>query len=392
MQRDRLHILLEKYQQGVLTPAEWDELLTASEENPAVETIIYEDLGRRWGIQDQTSESAMEAALARILAVDSVQPYKRPARISYFRRYGIAASIIFLLAAGGYWWLSTNINRKHAVVAVNTDIQPGKQGALLTLSDGSQISLDSLKNGIVAQQNGATARLVNGTLVYEGTGRSAVYNIMSTPKGRQIQLSLPDGTKVWLNAASSIRFPTAFTSEKRAVKVTGEAYFEVTKNPKAPFSVIVNDTAEVQILGTHFNINAYPDEHSIKTTLFEGSVKVGWLGREPVLLKPGQQASMQPHKDGQASGIDVTSLDASVQENVLAWKNGFFNFEGATLKEIMRQVERWYDIDVEFEKGVRNIEFVGEMSRDASFPDFLVALDKSEIHYKLEGRKLTIKP
>jgi ferric-dicitrate binding protein FerR (iron transport regulator) len=205
-------------------------------------------------------------------------------------------------------------------------------------------------------------------------------------------LSLPDGTKVWLNAASSIRFPTAFTSEKREVKVTGEAYFEVTRNAKAPFLLIVNDTAEVQILGTHFNVNAYPDEHLIKTTLFEGSVKVGWLGNKGVILKPGQQAGMQQGKEIQAPGIKVTNLDASTQESVLAWKNGFFNFEGATLAEIMRQVARWYDIDVEFEKGVQNIEFVGEMSRDASFSDFLVALDKSEIHYKLEGRKLTIKP
>jgi ferric-dicitrate binding protein FerR (iron transport regulator) len=234
--------------------------------------------------------------------------------------------------------------------------------------------------------------LKNGQLLYNAGGpvKGAVtYNTMTTPKGRQFQLVLPDGSKVWLNAASSLRYPTVFAGNERTVEVTGEAYFEVARNATKPFVVKVGHETEVQVLGTHFNINSYKDEANINTTLLEGSVRVLNKGKK-ALLKPGQSAQVAMQAN-QTAGIKIVN-DVDM-EKVMAWKNGLFNFQDASLQEVMHQLERWYDIEVVYEKGAPEIEFVGKMERSLSLSEVLRGLQISEVHFRIEqGRRLVVMP
>jgi ferric-dicitrate binding protein FerR (iron transport regulator) len=210
---------------------------------------------------------------------------------------------------------------------------------------------------------------------------------------------LPDGTKVWLNAASSLRYPTAFSGKKRQIAITGEAYFEVAKDKAKPFFIKINNEAVIEVLGTNFNVNAYEDEASINTTLLEGSIRVEALGtlrgrpagRNAVILQPGQQGQIAAgQKTGQRQ-IKVIK-DADI-EKVMAWKNGAFNFNNASLEEVMRQLERWYDIQVVYENGIPDIHFGGELSRGVSLADLIKALKDSEIHFRIEeGRRLVVLP
>jgi len=313
--------------------------------------------------------------------------------ISIFRKmwFRYAAAII-ILSGVGLFFLTNNKkgNSEKSTIAgsINADIEPGKQGAILTLIDGSKMLLDSLGNGVVTTQNGTKVLLQNGQLVYK-TGNSSKteigYNTMTTPKGRQFQLVLPDGSKVWLNAASSIKYPTIFSGNERKVEVTGEAYFEVVKDPASPFRVKINDETEVEVLGTHFNVNSYQNEESINTTLLEGSVSVKNSSGK-LVLQPGQQASV--------AGKEKIKLFADVDvEKVMAWKDGVFNFQDATLEEVMRQLERWYDIDVVYEKNIPRLEFYGKMGRDLSLSTVLRGLEKSNVHFRIEeGRKLVVLP
>jgi ferric-dicitrate binding protein FerR (iron transport regulator) len=278
-------------------------------------------------------------------------------------------------------------------IAATTDIAPGSQGAVLTLADGRKVVLDSLGNGTISLQTGAEVRLKDGQLVYDpiaATEEQMVYNSISTPKGRQFQLILPDGTKVWLNAASSLKYPTHFSGNERKVEVKGEAYFEVAKKAQKPFIVTLPQGAEVKVLGTHFNINAYDNEPAIKTTLLEGSVKV--VKRETangkensIILRPGEQAVAAPHSP-------LAINHSPVVDQVMAWKNGVFNFENATLQEVMHQLERWYDIEVVYETGIPNLEFVGKMGRDLSLNNVLRGLELNKVNCRLEGRKLIVLP
>ncbi|MGV3767925.1 MAG: FecR family protein [Chitinophagaceae bacterium] len=327
---------------------------------------------------------------------DTEQPVvKTPVRKILQRQWWIAASVILVVCAGMYFWLGNNNPADTAPVATHTkDIAPGKEGAILTLADGSQVVLDSLGNGVIAAQNGAQVVIKNGALVYEAKndgkqdGSQVAYNIMSTPKGRQFSLLLPDGTRVWLNAASSIRFPTVFTGNTRQVEVSGEAYFEVAKNPDLPFLVNVNNRASIEVLGTHFNVNAYENEATINTTLLEGKVKIN-----NALLKPGQQAQLANKTMAAGNTTPVKIVGEVDVEKVVAWKNGLFNFEGATLQEVMRQLTRWYDIEVVFEGEVPDIRFVGEMEKNMPLKDLLETLEKTGVHFRIEaGRKLVVLP
>jgi hypothetical protein len=308
-----------------------------------------------------------------------------------FIRY--AAAIIILLGTGAY--LYTTLTKNHAAIATiptlkpgiaKNDVLPGRQGAILTLSDGKTVVLDSLGNGIVANQAGTRVVLENGNLTYHASNAGEVsFNTMSTPKGRQFLLLLPDGTKVWLNAASSITYPTAFIGRERNVQITGEAYFEVAGNPKQPFKVKINDAAEIDVLGTHFNVNAYANETSIKTTLLEGSVRIN-ASKHLQTLKPGQQAQIK--QDG-----SIHTTDAADIAQTVAWKDGVFNFDGASLKEVMNQLERWYDIDVVYEKNIPDIGFFGKISRKASLSSVLKGLADAKVNFRIEeGRRLIVTP
>jgi len=310
-----------------------------------------------------------------------------PEKKSVWLKALVAASVILVFSIAAYWWLSkpaseSRISAQHAPV----DINPASQGALLTLADGSQVLLDSLGNGLVATQNGTDISLNNGSLTYLSPAKlaasSAGFNILQVPKGRQFAIVLPDGTKVFINAASSLKYPVAFTGKERTVAVSGEAYFEVAKNARHPFRVMVNDQMEVEVLGTIFNVNSYSDESHITTTLLDGAVRV-LQGSESVLLHPGEQALAQ-------KGIRIVK-DADLQKAV-AWKNGLFNFEKVGLREMMRQLERWYDIEVVYEGDVPDTRFFGEMSRMLNLATVLDALKGFGLRYRMEGRTLVVMP
>lgn len=320
-------------------------------------------------------------------------------RVHFIRRWGwAAASVLLLMAATAYWLTNNKKNIQSPDVPVKiVDIAPGRDGAILTLADNRQVVLDSLENGMIANQNGAQVILKDGQVTYKNAvGKTAelVYNTMSTPKGRQFKLILPDGSKVWLNAASSITYPVVFTGQERAVSITGEAYFEVAKDKTKPFHVRFTRAGgqpyEVTVLGTHFNIKAYNNEPVASATLLEGKVKVMNLqsaaNESSLVLKPGEQAVA-------ASNASLTIDRSPDIDKVMAWKNGLFNFEGATLEEIMKQLERWYDIEVVYENGVPgNLKLGGEMTRGVTLNGLLTGLQQLGLHFRMDGRKLIILP
>lgn len=340
-------------------------------------------------LQFDADDQRMEDSLQRLYTAIALTAPQKAVPVRRIHRWvWAAASIVLLFGAGTYLW---NANKHKTDVIENVaDITPGKKGAVLTLADGSQIVLDSLHNGVIAAQNGAQVLLNEGGLVYDPTGSSSgamAFNTVTTPNGREFVLALPDGTKAWLNAASSITYPTIFSGNERLVKITGEAYFEVTANAKLPFIVNINDQTKVQVLGTRFNVNAYNNEPGINTTLLEGSVKV-YFGHEHVLLKPGQQAAISL-ASGNPRPVSIQTPDL---EKVMAWKNGLFNFEKASLEEVMRQLERWYDVEVVYEKEIPKVKLAGEMTKDVTLNGLLLGLTELGIHTRLEGRKLIVLP
>jgi ferric-dicitrate binding protein FerR (iron transport regulator) len=419
--------IFQRLLEGRVSPAEAEALiewLSRDQQDPEAKARILAQL--QWVVAgDRISDdiqSKMEARLPAILGNDdrAESSVIRTRRTPVFPlvRYSSVAAVLLLIGAGIYLFPH---HQKPAIPAVSRtarfkkDIPPGRQGAILTLADGRTVVLDSLGNGVVAIQAGTKITLNNGGLAYNAetierpstdaagsaTGATAssdiVYNTMTTPKGRQFQVTLPDGTRVWLNAASSLRYPTAFTGKERKVMVTGEAYFEVVRDATHPFLVQVNPTTTVEVLGTHFNINAYSDEASISTTLLEGSVRIH-SGNEKAVLEPGQQAQVGEQTQvgqspGTGSSVSIKIIAKANLEKVMAWKNGVFDFQDATLEEVMRQLQRWYDIDVVYEKGIPKIEFIGKMGRDLSFSEVLGGLQLSKVHFRLEdGRKLVVLP
>ncbi|AEW00519.1 hypothetical protein A4D02_24630 [Niastella koreensis] len=330
------------------------------------------------------------------------QQNAQPAKVHHLfikRYWWVAAASILLIASAGTYFL-TKTTAPQPVAAAPYKILPGKDGAILTLADGSQVLLDSIQNGVVAQQAGTTAKIVNGTLIYEGIGSAVEYNVMSTPKARKFHLILPDGTNAWLNSASSIKYPTVFTGNERKVTITGEVYFEVAHNEKMPFRLNVNNQAQIEVLGTHFNVKAYDDEPSMKVTLLEGSVRIGRRqtanGRqESVILKPGEQLSIPQSPDsyrGHLSQTSQASHPIPVQtDGVMAWKNGVFDFNDIGFQDAMAQLERWYDIEVVYENGIpTNVELNGKMTKDITLNDLVGILEKIGVKCRLEGRKLLI--
>ena len=397
MNKERLQYLAGQFLGHQLTAEEQQEfhmLLQQAEHEPAI-LAAFEELGGSVYAAEEPDETLLPLLQRATLADKPDQKRTTPVhRIHFLRKWGWAAAVLVALSAGAYLWLasSSNKNKEPELVQTQPDIAPGREGAILTLADGQKIVLDSLGNGTIANQNGTNVLLNNGQLLYAANGAAIKgtqqWNTMQTPKGRQFNVTLPDGTRVWLNAASSITFPTSFTGNERRVKITGEAYLEVAKNKTIPFLVSINDKAEVQVLGTSFNVNGYDDEPQINTTLLEGSIRVHDSQKiNSAMVKPGQQAQIAANVN---NGISVKQADI---DKVMAWRNGAFNFEGASLQEVMRQLTRWYDIEVEYETGIPDIHFVGEMSRDMSLAGVLKALEATNVHFRLENdRRLIVKP
>jgi transmembrane sensor len=401
MPSERINFLVERYFSNNCTEEEKYELMqwanTASESE--LEKILYQS----WTSHESNLEMPEEMSqriLASIFSVNEYQEeeYSLPEEVSpiFWRTsYGIAATIALIISAGLFIWFQYNTvdqRIENRIVQVKefekNDILPGSEKAILTFDDGSKIVLDNSKNGTLGKQ-GETNILKpeKGQLVYQatqGTVTQPMYNTVTTPKGGQYQIVLSDGTKVWLNAASSLRFPLVFSGNERKVEMTGEVYFEVAKNAKKPFKVIT-DGQEVEVLGTHFNIMAYHNEKAIKTTLLEGSVKVSRKERSTI-LQPGQQA-----KVGFNNNIFRTLNDVSLEEE-LAWKNGYFEFNNASLELIMRQIERWYDVEIQYIGKIPDEHFTGKLQRNTNLSNVLKILSMSEVQFKIEGKKIIITP
>jgi transmembrane sensor len=290
-----------------------------------------------------------------------------------------------------YRSLSKNEPEKTTTASIQpaTDILPGGNKAVLTLGNGSTIILDSTSGGSLGNDGGFNiVKVGDGKVEYRladntQTSAATVYNTISTPRGGQYQITLADGTKVWLNASSSIRFPVEFNNPTREVEMTGEVYFEVARNPSKPFRVKVNDSY-INVIGTHFNVMAYDNEPSINTTLLEGAVSIE-NKKSSRRISPGQQARAD------ASGSIKIINDADVEE-AIAWKSGFFQFKSAGIKSIMQQVERWYDADIIYEGEVK-LHFTGQVSRSVKVSELLRKLElTNEVRFKIEGKKITVLP
>jgi ferric-dicitrate binding protein FerR (iron transport regulator) len=424
--------LLEKYRNGTITPAEWQLLREAVASDRLREPIQNDILqvlqngapDAGWNATDAGAilqkilEAAPDPAAGLTPAFDPTpapDPAPAPApihRIHFLRRPWLryAAAVLLLLGAGGYAWLlyHPKTNRNSIAASIPKTISAASNGALLTLADGSTITLDSTDNRTVAAQGGVQVTIRNGRLVYKPqAGKDAdpantpvLYNTVTTTKGNQFHIVLPDGTTVYLNAGTTLRYPTSFTGNQRRVDISGEAWFEVAKHADQPFVVSIDKGPEIEVLGTSFNVNAYKDESSFDATLVEGSIRVVKESRS-VIVKPGQQARIansgtSPPSTGAASqstraGEKITLIPNADIDKALAWKNGIFDFEGVGLHEMMRQLERWYDIEVVYEQNLPDIKFFGKISRKLDLATVLEALKGFGLHYEMkENRKLTV--
>lgn len=397
MAPEQFSLLLEKFLAEELNPDELASFLISAKD-AANHKMLYDAVGEKLtgkvytGLSDKTDMDKMfQQMLAKVEkhSGEDAAIVEMPVRKRFFilSRIAAASAILIILLGNLYFLLP---GKKELQIANTTveqrfknDVNPGHQGAILTLSNGQQVILDSTNNGAIANQGNANIAKENNQLIYskESITSEVVYNTMTTPRGRQYSLVLSDGTKVWLNAASSITYPTVFMNGERKVSIKGEAYFEVAHNATMPF-VVENGSTSVRVLGTHFNVNSYEDENSINITLLEGSVNVlnNSVNR---IIKPAEQAQVM-----QNGNIQVTNkIDL---EEVMAWKNERFVFESAPIKAIMRQVARWYNVDVVYKSDIPYF-FVADMSRNLPVSELLKLLELTGgVHFKIEGNTITV--
>ena len=365
---------------------------------------------RIWVRLEQTVQANARETTAPIVPL-----YRR----AWFR-LSTAAAIILLFVGGWYFYSGKTDKTVAASVspakAVKHDVEPGGNKAILTLNDGTRIVLDTAANGMVLMQGKSKViKLANGQVAYDAGKFSAAdnlpitYNTLTTPKGGQYKLTLPDGSEVWLNAASSIRYPTVFTGNERKVEITGEVYFEVrpiytagnANGKKMPFIVVfgisstpsLDDRHKIEVVGTHFNVMAYDDETIMKTTLLEGIIKQSMAGGQSpegstswTILKPGQQTLINTQNN-------VTRIvDDSDVDEAVAWKNGLFQFTDTDIQTIMRQLARWYAIDVKFAGNIPTMKLTGKAPRNISLSSMLKILALSDVKYQIDGNVLTVMP
>lgn len=382
----RITYLVERYFDNSATAAEREELALWID-GEATEDQLAAALGDAWAthvplirMPDEMSDRIV-ASLFGAAPAEKVVPPTRTIRYGWW-----AAASLLLLGMGGWWALRHTTTKSPEIADKQTryknEVAPGGNRATLTLADGSVITLDSAGNGLLTQQgNVKIVKQSNGELAYEGNGNDAtMYNRMATPRGGQYRLKLPDGTMVWLNAASSIYYPAAFTGKERKVTITGEVYFEVAANAHMPFKVAAGAT-DVTVMGTRFNINAYPEEATISTTLVDGAVKVT-TGNTGAVLKPGQQARVHAGALAVMNNIDT--------EEIIAWKNGFFQFTDADMPTVMKQIEQWYDVKVNYEGAIPERSFGGGIQRSLPLSEVLSILEANDVRFKIEGKNITV--
>jgi transmembrane sensor len=339
-----------------------------------------------------TSHAALDETYASIQKHLDANKGKRVSLI-HTSAFRIAAALVIIAGAAIIFQLTRNNNKNQDSIvksdAVPQEIAPGKNKGVLTLSDGSSITLETAQNGPLTQQgNSRIEKSSDGQLAYKLLNEKpseVFFNSIATPRGGQYQVVLSDGTKVWLNAASSLRFPAAFSGSERMVELAGEAYFEVAKNASLPFVVKVDARTKIEVLGTHFNVTAYKDESSVNTTLLEGRVKLTAIATgDSRIMNPGEQAALLDN--GKISINQHTDTD-----QVVAWKNGTFNFNNADLGTVLRQLSRWYDVDFKFEGPVPQRQFHGEIQRDLKLSQVLMLLEKNDVFCRLEGKTLIVR-
>jgi ferric-dicitrate binding protein FerR (iron transport regulator) len=423
---NRITSLIEKFLEEKLSPEEEKELndwLAEAEHNDS----FFKQLTNKNALREKLriyasadSEAIWKKTLQKIddgAKLIELYPEKKRVKMP-FGKIAVAASIILLASAGTWYFFNQSSFNQTAksdtanssIAAVNNGtkslIVPGGSKATLTLADGATITLNAVQNGNLAQQGHMQITKTDGRLIYNkkpdsdgSLSGTDLYNTVTTPRGGEYQITLPDGSKVWLNAASSLRFPIAFAGNERIVELTGEAYFEVNpqvqpgtrkgagkngKIAKTPFIVKISTPAgtknEVEVLGTHFNVMAYSDEESIKTTLVEGKVKVT-SGSSYQTILPGEQAKLK------AGDISVKSVDP---EDVIAWKNGFIPVGGPDIEYTLRQIARWYDVTFDFQGKKPTGSFEGKIPRTTSIGDIIQLLKANNIKARLNERERTI--
>lgn len=383
---DRYKELAEKWLKGTITPAEakeYDQWYHA--EGESLPFQVNEETAR--------SEKALKRKILAGIRL-KIALKKRSVSVQIYTVItGIAA--VLLLFAGARWYRMHTAPKKIYPIArvsdpaFKNDVLPGKTKAVLVLSDGGKIALDSATSGILAVRGGTEIiRTADGRIVYKngknaGRGRFMT-NTISTPPGAQYRIILSDGTAVWLNAGSSITYPASFTGMIRNVTISGEAYFEVAKNPAKPF-IVSTGNMNIRVLGTHFNVNAYKDEHTINTTLLEGHVEViDKISGHISAIVPGQQAQFFRSGD--------VKVKAANTENAVAWKNGMFEFDQTDIVSLMRQVARWYDINVTYSGTITKDLFTGSIPRSVALTELLTMLKYARVHFRLDKNNLTVLP
>lgn len=388
--------LLDKYVSNACSPEEAAELFRYFGEAGANRLLLKQlqqqfnqSLLYPYPDMPEEQRQRMEERLLR-----QINPAK-PIPLYRNKWWQMAAAVALLVICGSiYLWHSHPAAQAPAIttaqpIVANPQVVPGTNKAVLTLSDGSTVALDSTGNSMLAMQGSARIRQQGGSLVYDvaGANTSPAYNTIHTPRGGQYKLVLSDGSRVWLNAASSLRFPAAFAKGERVVQLNGEAYFEINEDAKRPFRVELNNNQSIMVLGTHFNVMAYDDEQAVRTTLLAGKVKVT-RDHFSELLQPGQQATLNKHKPG----IDIAG-HVNLEE-VMAWKNGMFQFEGNDIHTVMRQISRWYNTNVVFAPRVNeNAHFWGAISRNADISEVLQVLEMTEeVHFKIENGIINVLP
>ena len=381
----RFDELLHGYLHDSLSDSELEEFFSLVEAN---DSLLNEHMIRETGFEQRhaglTDRILREKMLLRVRA----QARATQQRVVRLRRWLAAAAVLILLGTGAWFLQQKNSKRLPLAKAPSfkNDVAPGTNGATLQLADGSKITLDSAGKDMVIQQgNARVIRQASGGVAYQVASNlkqnnpPVLFNTLYTGKGKQFQVTLPDGTKVWLNSSSSLSYPTSFTGGQRQVEMTGEAYFEVAHDVKKPF-VVKADKEDITVLGTNFNINAYTDEPALKTTLLEGSVRVSNTSGK-VLITPGQQASVLHN----TTRISTASVNV---EDVIAWKNGYFNFDNVDLPTVMRQLARWYDVEVKYSGPVPTWgDFKGEIGRNLSLAQVLKILGQTRVHFRIEEDK-----
>jgi len=386
---DREHIayLIKAAVERSATPAELLELTGLLKDDTGEITGRVEELLKQYQTTDRpalTAESIEDMAIAVLQADHGGKLVTMPAPL--WKRLAVAASIALMLATGAYVLFMNKPGQQTAKTETHgqfkNDVAPPTNKATLTLASGKVIVLDSTGNGSLAAQGAGNASKENDLeLVYDSNATAVEYHTLSIPRGsRPMQLQLADGSQVWLNAASSITYPTVFTGTERKITMTGEAYFEVAHNAAKPFIVSKNEVS-VQVLGTHFNVNAYDDEADIKVTLLEGSVKAA-NNNNSIIIKPGEQAVLT------AGEIKAMSVDI---DEVMAWKNGIFNFNRQDITGIMRQLSRWYDAEIIYQGDKPEDLFSGIIKRNNNISQVLKLLEQTNrVHFKIEDRKIIV--